>query len=86
MGFAKVTVETKSSDESLVYIPPGVERDSRKMKLTIPMDEVEDGPLQCIEIEIPVDRPLEDIGRRVAMFGRMVDEHMYIPSEDRQPS
>ena len=54
-----------------MYIPPGMEGDTRKMKLTIPMDESEEGPVKCIDIEIPVDRPLEDIGRRVAMFGRM---------------
>lgn len=45
------------------------------MQVSIPVSSSRAQRLRQIDIEIPATEPLEDIGRRISLFGRLIDEH-----------
>jgi hypothetical protein len=80
MGFAQIAIEVRGGDdgepETLVYRRPENRRpDMPIMHLSIPVRASAAGRLLRVEIDVTVDEPLETIGRRVSLFGRLLDEH-----------
>ena len=58
------------------------------MHLSIPVREEGSGGLLRVEIDVPAQEPLETIGRRVSLFGRLLDEHSLanFPADTTQDS
>lgn len=80
MGFAQICIVFRSSagddEETLTYRrPPCGDGDVPQMHLSIPVPGRAGGRLLRVEIDVPVDESLETIGRRVSLFGRLLDEH-----------
>ncbi len=80
MGFSSVAVdiadETGGPPQTKTYNLPGVEDGGRTMRIDVPVER-EDSPIKSVQIEVPLDQPLEDIGRKLSVFGRLFDEHTY---------
>lgn len=81
MGFKSLRVELQGQpgrpSEQLEYRRPGAP-EMATMRLSIPVGvggEPQPGQLLRIDIDVPVEAPLETIGRRVSLFGRLLDEH-----------
>jgi UDP-N-acetylmuramyl pentapeptide phosphotransferase/UDP-N-acetylglucosamine-1-phosphate transferase len=80
MGFAQICIVFRSAtgddEETLTYRrPPVGDGDVPQMHLSIPVPGRTGGRLLRVEIDVPVDESLETIGRRVSLFGRLLDEH-----------
>jgi hypothetical protein len=63
------------------YNLPGFESDAPLMGVEIPMDNSSKNLVRRVKIRVPVDQPLENIGRRISLFGRLFDEHAYNPDK-----
>lgn len=59
--------------------------DAPAMRMTIPIVACETTRLRQVEIAVPVDEPLETLGRRISLFGRLLDEYAVIGTEDETP-
>ena len=80
MEFSKVTIKYRDQQSGEVRTlefnrEPKGGSSGRLMKISIPVGEQELGGLLSIEIAVPIDVSLETIGRRVSLFGRLLDEH-----------
>ncbi len=80
MGFSHVTIKytDRASNEIRTlefHREPQAGGSGRLMKISIPIAEQENNGLISVEIAVPIDSPLETIGRRVSLFGRLLDEH-----------
>jgi UDP-GlcNAc:undecaprenyl-phosphate GlcNAc-1-phosphate transferase len=80
MGFSHVTIQYNDRVSNEIqtlefHREPVGESSGRLMKINIPIEEQEIGGLINVEIAVPIDSPLETIGRRVSLFGRLLDEH-----------
>ena len=52
--------------------------DAPAMRMTIPIVACEATRLRQVEIAVPMDEPLETLGRRISLFGRLLDEYAVI--------
>jgi UDP-GlcNAc:undecaprenyl-phosphate GlcNAc-1-phosphate transferase len=79
MSFARLVIhyrkENSSQVETLTYARKGNGDGTEAMHLSIPVRKQPDGKLLKVEIDVDVDEPLETIGRRLSLFGRLLDEH-----------
>ncbi|HDY65247.1 MAG TPA: undecaprenyl/decaprenyl-phosphate alpha-N-acetylglucosaminyl 1-phosphate transferase [Phycisphaerae bacterium] len=78
MDFARITITYRHGSEvrTMTYTNPSTGTcDDRLMHLNIPVRKEVGGGLEQVEIEVPVKEPLETIGRRISLFGRLLDEH-----------
>ena len=78
MGFARIIITYRRDDKvrTMTYTHPSAGVcDDRLMRLNIPVRKEVGGGLEQVEIEVPVKEPLETIGRRISLFGRLLDEH-----------
>ncbi len=79
MGFARITITYRNGGNeprTMTYTHPSARTcDDRLMHLNIPVRNESHSGLEQVEIEVPVEEPLETIGRRISLFGRLLDEH-----------
>jgi UDP-GlcNAc:undecaprenyl-phosphate GlcNAc-1-phosphate transferase len=79
MGFVRITIsydaDPAADRQVLTYQNPSAPSDGDLMRLSIPVHSSPGGGLRNVEIEVPVQEPLETIGRRISLFGRLLDEH-----------
>jgi len=84
MGFARITITHAVGSDGRVrtvnYANAAVDRAGAMMEIEIPAPPEAESPLRAIRIEVPVREPLETIGRRISLFGRLLDEHA-LPAE-----
>ena len=45
------------------------------VKMKIPIREIKAGPKYSLEVDVNVNGSLESVGRRTALFSRLLDEH-----------
>jgi len=103
LGFARLTVEMKNRDgttRKLVWrLPHRKLRTDEMIFTTIPLRHRRRGEPLRADIDVPVYGSLESAGRRVALFGRLLDEHSladlpsvprdrgtYVPETPPQPA
>lgn len=79
MGFARVCLrfadEQGQGREELYANPRRADDDRPMMSLTIPVGCFDGGETGSIAIDVPVEESIETIGRRISLFGRLLDEH-----------
>ncbi|MCD4824483.1 MAG: undecaprenyl/decaprenyl-phosphate alpha-N-acetylglucosaminyl 1-phosphate transferase [Phycisphaerae bacterium] len=80
MGFQKLVIHYRREDsreiQTLTYSrPSGDKKADEMMRLNIPVQQDADNHLVRVEIDVPIAEPLETIGRRLSLFGRLLDEH-----------
>jgi len=79
MGFERIVIQYRdpASDEikTLTYSRPTDNGAEDTMHLSIPVRSQLAKVLIHVEIDVPVQDSLEAIGRRVSLFGRLLDEH-----------
>ena len=78
LGFSRVTIEFDGPDGttcSFAWRRVLSLGGASLMHVTIPRIQSGTGPSFRAEIEVPVTGSLELVGRRVALFGRLLDEH-----------
>ncbi len=74
----KISYNDKTSDQlrTLSYNrESGSGNCDNVMHVNIPFCRNDSGGLISVEIDVPVDSSLEAIGRRISLFGRLLDEH-----------
>ena len=77
MGFTAVTIEfAEDAAEPMTYQRPAGETPLMHLKVPIVAD---DATVTCVTIDVPVADDLETIGRRISLFGRLLDEHPVPP-------
>ncbi len=80
MRFAQVQITYRlgANDEAhtITYTNAAVaQRSCQWMHVCIPMDSQNQPGLQNVQIDVPLTEPLETLGRRLTLFGRLLDEH-----------
>ena len=79
MDFARLTLPVSSDDSparTLTWQRDGNEADSPEtVKMKIPIREIKAGPGCSLEVDVNVNGSLESVGRRTALFSRLLDEH-----------
>lgn len=80
MRFAQVRITYRLSAEdethTITYTNAAVASLPREwMHVCIPMTRQEKPGLEDVQIDAPIDEPLETLGRRLTLFGRLLDEH-----------
>ncbi|MBN1942234.1 MAG: undecaprenyl/decaprenyl-phosphate alpha-N-acetylglucosaminyl 1-phosphate transferase [Phycisphaerae bacterium] len=60
------------------------------MRVSIPLAASDEPGLQSVQIDAPIREPLETLGRRLTLFGRLLDEHTLAnlprPAAPREPA
>jgi hypothetical protein len=80
LQFLQVRIEVcrgeQAEPEILTYRNADLDAgDAPVMQVSIPVSSSRAQQLRRIDIEIPAADPLETIGRRISLFGRLLDEH-----------
>jgi UDP-GlcNAc:undecaprenyl-phosphate GlcNAc-1-phosphate transferase len=81
MGFVRITIAYRQAPGGEIrhrqYDRRGQETfdENEAMRLSIPVRQAPAGGLLRVEIDVPTREPLETIGRRISLFGRLLDEH-----------
>ena len=83
MGFTSISIEMIEDNETktLEFRSPDAATARQNFHTDIKLDP-EASPVCAINLTIPLDDSLEDIGRKLSLFGRLLDEHMYRMSLD----
>lgn len=79
LGFIRLKLPLKKGDNAhrtLTWQRNGNDAESPEvLKMKIPIREIKAGPGCSLEVDVNVNGSLESVGRRTALFSRLLDEH-----------